>query len=68
MKPEIDKSMNSWITLLGLYESEEDFKSSFVLGGEKQDCGATMLCVPTAFDQFSLNLVWTSSIPTPSAD
>ena len=68
MKPDIDKVTNSRITLKRLYESDEDFKSAFLLGGEKQDCGANMLCVHTAFGQFSLNLVWTSRIPTPLAN
>jgi len=68
MKPDMDKVMNSWITLLRLYESDEDFNSNFVLGGEKQDCRATKLCVRTEFGQFSLNLVLTSCIPTSSGD
>ena len=68
MKPDIDKATNSWINLPRLYESDEDFKSAFLLGGEKEVCGANMLCVHTAFGQFSLNLVWTSRIPTPLAD
>ena len=68
MKPEIDKAMNSWMSLSRVYQSEEDFQSTFLPGVEKQDCGATTLCVRTAFGQFSLNLIWTSFIPTPSAD
>jgi hypothetical protein len=56
------KAMSSRVTLPRLYKSEEDFKSAFVPGGEKQDCGAILLCVSTAFGQFSLNLVWTQDL------
>jgi hypothetical protein len=49
MKPDIDKAMNSWKILPCLYESEEDYYSAFLLGGEKQDCGIAMLFGHTAF-------------------